>query len=153
MTERAKFKAVSNLFIKQGDKFLLYFRNDGFFAYDGGWWALPAGHIEKSETPAQTAIREAKEEMDIDILPEDLEFVNVMSNLADETECFDFFFIAHKYSGTIRNCEGDKCVKMQFFSIDEINNLTHVITATRMAVNALKDGVKYSEYIKKTHRA
>ena len=146
MTERAKFKAVVNLIIKQDDKFLLYFRNDGFFAYDGGWWALPAGHIEQGETPAQAAVREAKEEMDIDILLKDLEFVNVMSNLANQTEGFDFFFIVHKYLGTIRNCEGDKCVMMKYFSFDEIDKMTHVITATRIAMKAVKNGIKYSEH-------
>ena len=50
MTERAKFKGVINLIIKDGDKTLLFFRNDGFFSYGGGWWVMPAGHIEQGET-------------------------------------------------------------------------------------------------------
>ena len=49
MTERAKFKGVINLIIKDGDKTLLFFRNDGFFSYGGGWWVMPAGHIEQGE--------------------------------------------------------------------------------------------------------
>ena len=64
MTERAMFKGVINLIIKQDDKVLLFFRNDGFFNYDGGWWVLPAGHIEQGETARDAAIREAKEELD-----------------------------------------------------------------------------------------
>ena len=71
MTERAKFKGVINLIIKDGDKTLLFFRNDGFFSYGGGWWVMPAGHIEQGETALTAAIREAKEELDIDILPEE----------------------------------------------------------------------------------
>ena len=50
MVERAKFKGVINLIIKDGDKTLLFFRNDGFFSYGGGWWVMPAGHIEQGET-------------------------------------------------------------------------------------------------------
>jgi len=145
MVERAKFKGVINIIIKQANKVLLYFRNDGFFNYDGGWWVLPAGHIEQSETPVQAVIREAKEEMDIDIDTNDIEFAHVMSNLASQTECFDFFFVVHKYSGTIRNCEGDKCVEMKYFSMDEIAKLTHVITPTRLALTSIAKGKLYSE--------
>ena len=107
MAERAKFKGVINLIIKDGDKTLLFFRNDGFFSYGGGWWVMPAGHIEQGETALVAAIREAKEELDIDILPEDIEFSHIISNLASKTESFDFFFTVNKFSGTIRNCEGD----------------------------------------------
>ena len=53
---------ISIIFLN--DKILLFFRNDGFFNYDGGWWVLPAGHIEQGETAMTAAIREAKEELD-----------------------------------------------------------------------------------------
>lgn len=118
MSERALFKGVVNLIIKQEDKILLFFRNDGFFSYGGGWWVIPAGHIEHGETAVEAVIREAKEELDIDILPEDIEFVHIMSNLASKTEGFDFFFVVKKYSGTLRNCEGDKCVEVRYMSPD-----------------------------------
>ena len=58
MTERAKFKGVINLIIKDGAKILLFFRNDGFFNYGGGWWVMPAGHIEQGETALAAAIRQ-----------------------------------------------------------------------------------------------
>ena len=56
-------------------------QNDGFFNYDGGWWVLPAGHIEQHETAQDAAIREVKEELDIDIAPFDIKCVLVMSNI------------------------------------------------------------------------
>ena len=37
MKERPMFKGVVNIVIKQDDKILLFFRNDGFFSYGGGW--------------------------------------------------------------------------------------------------------------------
>ena len=120
MKERAMFKGVINLIIKQDDKILLFFRNDGFFSYGGGWWVIPAGHIEHGETAKEAAIREAKEELDIDIQPQDIKCVHIMSNLASKTEGFDFFFVVEKFSGTLRNCEGDKCVEMRYMSPDEI---------------------------------
>lgn len=145
MSESALFKGVVNLIIKQEDKILLFFRNDGFFSYGGGWWVIPAGHIEHGETAVEAVIREAKEELDIDILPEDIEFVHIMSNLASKTEGFDFFFVVKKYSGTLRNCEGDKCVEMRYMSQEEIKNTKNIVTTTNIALNAIIDGKVYSE--------
>ena len=134
MTERAKFKGVINLIIKDGDKTLLFFRNDGFFSYGGGWWVMPAGHIEQGETALAAAIREAKEELDIDILPEDIEFSHIISN-----------FTVKKFSGTLRNCEGDKCVEMRYMTLDEVNNTKNVVSTTRQVLNAIANGQTYSE--------
>lgn len=145
MSERAMFKGVINLIIKQDDKVLLFFRNDGFFNYDGGWWVLPAGHIEQHETAMSAAIREAKEELDIDIDPADIKCVHVISNLASRTESFDFFFEVSKYTGQIRNCEGDKCADMQYFTLDEVANLKNVVSTTRISLAALARGEFYSE--------
>ena len=145
MTERAMFKGVINLIIKQDDKVLLFFRNDGFFNYDGGWWVLPAGHIEQSETAQDAAIREAKEEMDITINPKDIKCVHIMSNLASRTESFDFFFEVSKFSGQIRNCEGDKCADMKYFTIDEIKDLKNVVSTTRISLENISHGSVYSE--------
>lgn len=145
MSERAMFKGVINLIIKDNDKILLFFRNDGFFNYDGGWWVLPAGHIEHGETAMHAAIREAKEELDIDIAPRDIKCVHVISNLASRTESFDFFFEVSKYTGTIRNCEGDKCANMQYFTLNEIGGLKNVVSTTRLALAELQRGEIYSE--------
>lgn len=131
--------------IRDGDKVLLFLRNDGFFNHNGGYWVVPAGHIEHGETAASAAIREAKEELDITIDPADMTFATVISNLASKTESFDFFFIVNKFSGTIRNCEGDKCVTMQWFTLDEIRALPQVVSTTRIALDAIARGETYTE--------
>jgi 8-oxo-dGTP pyrophosphatase MutT (NUDIX family) len=145
MSQRAMFKGVINLIIKQDDKVLLFFRNDGFFNYDGGWWVLPAGHIEQGETARDAAIREAKEELDINIAPEDIKLVHVASNLASRTESFDFYFEVSRYTGEIRNCESGKCVEMRYFTLDEVAKLKNVISPTRVSLACLKHGEIYSE--------
>ena len=139
------FKGVINLIIKQDDKVLLFFRNDGFFNYDGGWWVLPAGHIEQGETARDAAIREAKEELDINIAPNDIKLVHVTSNLASRTESFDFYFEVSRYTGEIRNCESGKCVEMRYFTLDEVAKLKNVISPTRVSLACLKHGEIYSE--------
>ena len=123
----------------------MFFRNDGFFKYDGGWWVLPAGHIEQGETPQETAIRKAKEKMDINIASKDIKCVHVMSNLASQTESVDFFFEVYKFSGQIRNCERNKCADMKYFTIDEIKNLKNVGSTTRISLSNISQGLVYSE--------
>ncbi|MBP5364169.1 MAG: NUDIX domain-containing protein [Alphaproteobacteria bacterium] len=145
MVERALFKAVISLIIKQDDKVLLFFRNDGPFGYDGGWWVLPAGHVEHGETAQTAAIREAKEELGIDIDPSDIKCVHIISNLASIPESYDIIFEVSKYTGTIRNCEADKCVEMRFFALNEIKKLDHLISTTRMALDGWAKNRFYSE--------
>lgn len=145
MTERAMFKGVVNMIIRDGDKILLFLRNDGFFNHNGGYWVLPAGHIEHGETARAAAVREAAEELNITIAPADMEFAATISNLASRTESFDFFFITDKYTGTIKNCEADKCAAMGWFTMDEIRALPQVVTTTRIALDAIARGEKYAE--------
>ena len=113
---------------------------------DGG--LSQRGHIEHGETAKQAAIREAKEELNIDIEEKDIEFAHVMSNLASKEECFDFFFIVNKYRGTIKNCEEDKCVEMCYISMEEIKNTKNIFTTTNIALNSIFEGKTYSECLK-----
>ena len=145
MTERAKFKGVANFVIKQDNKFLLLFRTDGCFNYNGGTWVFPAGHIEYDETATDATIRELKEELDITVLPKDVKFVHVISNLAGRTQGFDFFFSVNKYTGVIRNCETEHCEKIGFFTIPEINRLGNVAPTTKQVLNMMQRHIKYSE--------
>ena len=50
--------------IREGDKVILVKRK---FEPFKGWWALPGGFVDVGETLEQAAIREAKEEISLDI--------------------------------------------------------------------------------------
>lgn len=39
-----------------------------------GTWGIPAGKVEAGETPLQAAIRETREEVGIDLTPENIEY-------------------------------------------------------------------------------
>lgn len=54
--------------ILQNKKILLIRRSDYTDKYPG-FWGCPAGRSEHSETPEQTAIREVKEETNLDFVP------------------------------------------------------------------------------------
>jgi len=61
-----EFKAAMVVLINDKDEVLLLKRSLGPH-WMPGKWALPGGHIEEGETPLDAAIRETKEETNLDI--------------------------------------------------------------------------------------
>lgn len=58
------YKIYSGVCLVKKDKVLLTLQSDQ--SDQPGKWGLPAGHVEKDESPQEAAIREAKEEIGID---------------------------------------------------------------------------------------
>jgi 8-oxo-dGTP diphosphatase len=108
-------------------------RNTGYL--DGFWVAGAAGHIESHETAAQCAVREAAEEIGIEILEADLEPVTVMQR-TDGTDSpieqrVDWFFAARSWQGNPAVMEPAKCAAVEWF---DLRNLPSPIPAYEAAV-------------------
>jgi len=58
------------------------------------YWAFPGGIIDPDETPKEAAIRETLEEVGIDVPPEQVEFVAVVSRKSKLAETYQFVFKA-----------------------------------------------------------
>lgn len=143
MTERVKFNASVSFLIEKDDKFLLFYRTDGYFK--DGWWVLPAGHIEANETATETVIREAKEELGIDVDPKDISFGHIVHNLVGENKRVDFYFIIKSFKGEIQNLEPSKCAKMEFFDKNSLPPLEKIAPTTLQALRSIWNNVYYSE--------
>lgn len=76
-----------------------------------GAWSLVAGHIHRGETVAAAAVREAREEVGIELREADLRVALVMHRPSIETnrEYFDVYARASVWGGEPRNAEPDKC--------------------------------------------
>ena len=61
-----EFKAAMAVVFNDKDEILILKRSLGPH-WMPGKWALPGGHIEESETPLDAAVRETKEETNLDI--------------------------------------------------------------------------------------
>jgi ADP-ribose pyrophosphatase YjhB (NUDIX family) len=119
------FHAAVYLVMREENKVLLIRRfNTGWM---DGMYSLPAGHIDGNETVQMAMSREAKEEINLDILPEDLSVLHIMHRKSDY-EYFDFFLEAKKYNGILKNNEEDKCDEINWFSIDSLpkNTLPYI---------------------------
>lgn len=143
MKIRHKAVPAVYLILKKDDKILLARRcNTG---YQDGNYHLPSGHVEEAEFPTAALIREAKEEIGIDLSTSNLRFVHVLYRLKhDETgERIDLFFTADKWRGEIINMEPNKCDDLRWIKPSELpDNMTPYI---RHILKCIKKSILYSE--------
>ena len=143
MSERVKFNASVSFILEQDDKILLFYRTDGYFK--DGWWVLPAGHIEENETATQAVVREAKEELGIDVDVKDVAFVHIVHNLVGENKRMDLYFLIKDFKGELQNLEPSKCTDMQFFSKDTLPPIEKIAPTTLQAMKNIWNKKHYSE--------
>ena len=128
--ERLKAVTAVYLILMQGmDEVLLMLRQNT--GYQDGSWGLPAGHLEGDELPKVALIREAKEEIGIDITEEDLELVHTSFRPAHDLTGprIDLYFLANRQSTeqTPKNGEPEKCAELAWFPIGDlpVNTMPH----------------------------
>jgi len=116
--ERFKLIASVYLVLIRNNKILLSRRyNTGYF--DGNY-SFPAGHLDGNETLKQGMVREAKEEVDLVVVPADLELIHVMDRKIPNDERMDFFFTTKKWEGEPKIMEPDKCDDLSWFELNSL---------------------------------
>lgn len=105
---------ASGVIITQNNKILLVKRKYDPFKGD---WCLPAGFIEYDESPENCAIRETKEEVNLDIKIKKL--FNVYSGSDDpRTNAVLVVYLVEIIGGELK--PGDDAIEAQFFERDNI---------------------------------
>ena len=108
-----------------------------------GFYGVPSGHLDGNETARAGCAREIKEEIGIDINPEDLHVVHVMHRKAQNDERIDFFMTADAYTGEVTNMESHKCDDLQWFELDNLPE--NMVDYVKVALQHYLNGVSYSE--------
>lgn len=148
--ERHKNIPASYLVLIKDNKILLQRRfNTG---YEDGKYSLVAGHVDRGETFTQAIIREVKEEVGVELKPENLKVVHVMHRNAPEgvtsanesNERIDTFLTAEKWGGEIENKEPHKCDDLDWFDLDNLPE--NIIPYIKLALDCIKNKTFYSEY-------
>jgi 8-oxo-dGTP pyrophosphatase MutT (NUDIX family) len=103
---RSRFPVTVHLLFLRGDQILIARRQNT--GYRDGEYSVPAGHLDGGETVLAAGIREAREEVGLELRESDLEFAGVMHRLEDD-ERVDFFVRVRTWSGEPVNSEPDKC--------------------------------------------
>lgn len=83
-----------------------------------GMWGLFGGHLEQGETFEQSAIREIKEELNIDL--ECPEVFCVQNDMHASAHWISIGLVAHKWKGEIVNSEQNNCAELAWFDLDSL---------------------------------
>ena len=115
-TERFKLPVGIFIMLRKNNQVLLQLRQNCSFS---GYWGLVGGHLDGNEQIASAAIREVKEEVGIDICPEDL-ILKTICHSNKGAEYLQFYFECHKWSGKIENKEPNKCERLEWYDWNHI---------------------------------
>lgn len=114
---------ASYVFLRRGDDVLLQLRH-GTGYMDDHWAAAAAGHVEEGESALTAACREAREELDVTIEPENLTPLTAMHRThgdhAAVDERVDFFFECWTWHGEPRLIETAKAADLGWFSLNAL---------------------------------
>lgn len=134
--------AVFIILIKENKVLLLQRQNTGF---NNGKWGTPAGRIEINESPTEAAIREAQEEVGINVKKEDLEKPLVIYHHDDKGERLHIYYYCTKWENEPHNAEPYKCSDLQWFNINELPQ-DLIIDHIKKAISLHNSKKRYLEY-------
>ena len=147
--EKQRFKLKVGVFVvleEEGKVLLLRRFQTGI---SDGKYVLPMGGHDGKEPLTSALIREAKEEINIDLNYDDVSVCHVMHRFHPMPEGLSFeqidvFFKVKSYQGSITNNEPDHCDELAFFSIRDLpENIDPFI---RYALQCIQKGEGFSEF-------
>ncbi|WP_433662474.1 NUDIX hydrolase [Nocardia sp. CA-128927] len=139
--ERHKVTGDVHLLLRRGDEILFGRRQNT--GYEDGAWHLPSGHLEADESVVAALIREADEEVGVQIAPVDVQFGHLMHNSSSGGR-MALFFLVDKWDGAPENREPDKCSALEWFPIDALPD--HMIGYCRTALDHIAANTQFSVF-------
>ena len=138
---RSRFPVTVHLFFLRGDEVLLSRRlNTG---YRDGEYSVPAGHLDGGETVIAAALREAQEEVGLQLVAEEILFCGVMHRIEDD-ERVDFFVRVRSWHGEPFNNEPEKCDDLRWVRFDSLPSNT--APYVRQALQNFESGQVFDEF-------
>ena len=143
MEERYKSRIVVDLMLtrineENGQKEVLLALRKNTGSHDGEY-ELPGGHVEAGEDLIQAMIREAKEELNIELKRENLKMEHIMHHYKGDR--VKFVLSASKYEGDLQIGEPDKCEKLEWFDINKLP--TNMYDKARKVLDEIRKGIFY----------
>lgn len=142
--ERFKIGSYVSLILLRDNKILLIRRYQTDF--DDGLYGCAGGSIDGDEPILHAMVREAREELGIQLKKEDLTVVHVLHYKKHERcdETVGFYVAARAWDGEPQNSEPHKCDDVAWFALDELpqNTQAHL----KQVLEKVNKGVFYSEF-------
>ena len=142
MEERYCCKLVTDLMLTRennGEKEILLSlrKNTG---YRDGEYELPGGHVDSGEDLRHAMVREAKEELLIDINEEDLKIVHILHHYTGDR--VNFILNTEVYEGIPSIGEPDKCERLDWFRINDLPK--NITKKARKSIEEINSNIFYS---------
>lgn len=144
---QARFQVVPAAYLvlrrhgSRGEEVLLQ-RREGTTYMDGWWACAAAGHVEPGESVVAAGVREAREELGLDLRESDLEPLATLHRTCAThdplEERFDIFFGVRRWEGEPRIGEPDKAAELGWFPLDDLPD--RVVPHERTVLEALRAG-------------
>jgi ADP-ribose pyrophosphatase YjhB (NUDIX family) len=116
------FRVGVHLFLRDGNKILLLKCINS--RYEEPSYNVITGKIEGREDAQAAVIREAKSQVGITVLYNDLKVVQVMQRRTKTDDHLDYFLECVKWNGTPQNMESYRCAEIRWIDIDELPEKT-----------------------------
>lgn len=138
---RARFPVtVHLLFFREGKVLLARRANTG---YMDGYYSVPAGHLDGGEPVTRAAVREAKEEIGLDLDPAALRFACVLHRREGD-ERIDFFLRVERWEGDPCNAEPDKCSELRWFKLSALPE--NIVPYVRQGIHQTLTALPFAEF-------
>ena len=141
--DREKFLSAVYLIIRDSEGKILLQRRQGTKLWPG-YLGLPAGHIDSLENAYDALVREAKEELSIDISIDDIIDTFVVNRRNKSLlPYYDVYFEVSKYEGNIVINEPLKCSELVWVDINDLPSdmIGFEVEAIRNNLNGIKFSV------------
>ena len=142
MADRYKSKLIVDLFLERknenGEREVLLSLRKNTGHHDNEY-DLPGGHVEANEYLYDAIIREAKEEIGIEIERKDLNIIHIFHSVKNDS--LKFVFKVSEYKNDVKNCETDICSELRWFEINNIPNNT--IPTIGKEIENIKNGIYF----------
>ena len=89
-----------------------------------------SGHIDYGDSPVDTAIREAKEEIDLDLTEEDLEFLGTLIVEDDQEREYPFLYRYDLPEDTILRANPEEVAEIVLVSLENLSEMLERETFT-----------------------
>jgi 8-oxo-dGTP diphosphatase len=112
--------------------------------WSDGNYAVPSGHVEDNETFKQAACREAKEEVGVDIRPEDLVYLQTVHRKTEKDIRIDVWFEAIAWTGEPHNAEPHVHSEIAWLDLSKLPE--NVVPFMSAGLEQIDQKISYGEF-------
>lgn len=123
--------------IRDGKTFLAKRRG----SFHAGMWGSFGGYVEFGENPTETVVREAKEELGIEL--KNIQFASCANFIIGHLHYIDISFVAELKSGDPVIMEPERIEEIGWFSLDNLP--TPLFEPVEVVLTSLREGKYYFE--------